>query len=43
MTKREVVAAWARFYTWRSELDRLDRLWRSGLVTWDQFIGSMGG
>ena len=42
MTKRDVVAFWAWFYTFRSEADRLDRLWRSGLVTWDQFLERVG-
>ncbi len=43
MTKRDIVAAWARFATFRSEHDRLSRLWRSGLLTWDQFLTGASG
>ena len=37
MKKRDIVAAWVQFFNWRSEADRLNRLWQSGLVTREQF------
>ncbi|HVQ45110.1 MAG TPA: hypothetical protein VMT30_09225 [Candidatus Saccharimonadia bacterium] len=41
MRRRDVVNYWAWFFNYRADAERLRQVWRSGLVTWDQFLEIM--